>query len=101
MPNDEFTEDGFEWTQYYEDPTPPIREGDRILVDDDGIALIQAMDKMGINFNWHHLHNMAQPIVDEQLGRLTMHHIWRNTPVKLNLGVLFVDTMSTKHLTTK
>jgi hypothetical protein len=98
IPDDEFTDDVFEWTQYYTDPTPGILEGRKVVIDDKGDVRIEhppavmEEEERGIDLNWRRLRNMAQPIVDEQLGKLAMNQKWRDTPVKLHLGSLLVDT---------
>jgi hypothetical protein len=44
-------------------------------VDNNIVVSIEPEEEMGINMNWHHLCNMAQPIVDKQLDRLAMHQV--------------------------
>jgi hypothetical protein len=94
IPEDEFTEDVFKWTQYYTDPIAHVKEGYCVENDEEGVVTMEPPDEseQGIDLNWRCLRNMAQPIVDEQLGRLAMNQNWRDTPMKLNIGVLYVDT---------
>jgi hypothetical protein len=94
IPDDEFTDDVFEWTQYYTDPTPLLRQGQKVLMDDNRVVTFMLAEEAAekIDLNWRRLRNMAQPIVDEQLGKLAMNQSWRDTPMKLNLGSLLVDT---------
>jgi hypothetical protein len=59
-----------------------------VKVDNKGDISIEPQEesKQGIYLNWRRLHNMAHPIVKEQLGRLAiMNQNWRDTPMKLNL----------------
>jgi hypothetical protein len=71
-----------------------VKEGYRMKKDEEGVVMMEAPDEseQGIDLNWRRLRNMAQPIVDEQLGRLAMNKNWRDTLMKLNLGVFYVDT---------
>jgi hypothetical protein len=93
IPEDESTEDILEWTQYYTDPVAHVKEGYRVKTNKEGVVMMEPPDELeqGIDLNWCRLCNMAQPIVDEQLGRLAMNQNWKDTPMKLKLGALYAD----------
>jgi hypothetical protein len=95
LAEDEFTHDVFEWEAHYDDPAPFKRKGEKVLMTEDRVVSfvpVKKEEQASIDMNWKRLRMMAQPIVDEQLGKLAMDQSWRTTPMKLSLGSLVVDT---------
>jgi hypothetical protein len=90
IPIEEFTTCCFEcWSQYYKDLTPMILRGKRVAVSEDDVVSFNdvIVKEANLDMNWCHLHNMAQPIDDEALGRLVaIDGGWRNTPMKIQIG---------------
>jgi hypothetical protein len=43
-----------------------------------------------LDLNWKRLHNMAYPLVDEQLAKLAMAGKWKNKPIHLDLGTFLL-----------
>jgi hypothetical protein len=44
-----------------------------------------------LDLDWKRLRNMVQPVVDEQLAKLTMEGKWKNSPFQIGLGWLLLD----------
>ena len=92
LPDTRFTTDVFEWTQHWTDPNPLERKGQKVTMDENRVVSFVTAEEKGIDMNWKRLRMMAQPIVDEQLGKLAMDQQWRTNPMSLSLGVMVVDT---------
>jgi hypothetical protein len=44
-----------------------------------------------LDLNWKRLCSMAYPVVDEQLANMAIAGNWKNKPIHLDLGTLFLD----------
>lgn len=93
IPNDQFTTCSFEWSSFYEDPSPACLRGKRVEVSQTGVVTFNdvIVKEPVLDMNWRRLRNMAQPIVDDALGRLAIDGSWRTTPMRLQLGSMLVD----------
>ena len=44
-----------------------------------------------LDLNWKRLHNMAMPIANHQLLKITINGNWKNKHIKVNLGSMMFD----------
>jgi hypothetical protein len=93
IPKDEFVTCSFEWSNFYEDPTPACLRGKRVEVSQMGVVTLNnaIVEDQDLDMNWCQLQNIAPPIVDDALGRLAIDGSWRTTPMHLQLGLMLVD----------
>jgi hypothetical protein len=78
---------------------PACMRGKRVDVSDNGLATFRdvifhdvIIKEESLKMNWRHLHNMAQTIVDNALGRLAIDGSLNMTLMHLQLGSMLVDT---------
>ena len=92
IPEEEFKTSAKDWDNPNDEVWDPVI-GKRVRIDEKGVVSFhdQDGDQTRLDLNWRRLRNMAMPIIDEQLSKVALSGIWKDKPVRVDLGTLMLD----------